>query len=57
MKLVPGIRVNTVSPCTFLKDESKDFYLNDEKLQNIHEQIVPLGRMGTAEDVRRRSNS
>jgi NAD(P)-dependent dehydrogenase (short-subunit alcohol dehydrogenase family) len=52
MQLGPrGIRVNTVSPCTFLKDESKDFYLKDENLQNIYRQIVPLGRMGTAEDV------
>jgi NAD(P)-dependent dehydrogenase (short-subunit alcohol dehydrogenase family) len=52
MKLGPqGIRANAVSPCTFLKDESKNFYLENKKLLNLYEQIVPLRRMGTAEDV------
>ena len=52
MKLGPqGDSHNTVSPCTFLKEESKKFYLENEKLHNVYKQIVPLGRMGTAEEV------
>jgi NAD(P)-dependent dehydrogenase (short-subunit alcohol dehydrogenase family) len=46
-----GIRVNGVSPCTILKEESKDFYVNNEKLHNLYKQILPLGRMGNAEEV------
>jgi len=45
-----GIRVNSVTPFTFLKEESKDFYLNNKDLMDLYESIVPLGRMGTAED-------
>jgi NAD(P)-dependent dehydrogenase (short-subunit alcohol dehydrogenase family) len=48
-----GIRVNGVSPATVLKDESKEFYLNNEKLLALYRRIIPLGRMGTAEDVAR----
>jgi len=46
-----GIRVNSVSPGTVLKDESKEFYLQNEPLQNLYKTIIPLGRMGTAEEV------
>lgn len=46
-----GIRVNSVSPCTVVKEESREFYMKNEKLQALYKQIVPLGRMGTAEDV------
>jgi len=45
-----GIRVNVVTPFTFLKEESKEFYLANEKLQALYRDIVPLGRMGTTED-------
>jgi len=45
-----GIRVNSVTPSTFLKEESKDFYLNNKDLMDLYKSIVPLGRMGTAED-------
>lgn len=45
------IRVNSVSPGTVLKDESKDFYLKNEQLYNLYKGIIPLGRMGTAEEV------
>ena len=52
MKLGPrGIRANAVCPSTFLKAESKRFYLENEKLLDVYKQIVPLGRMGTAEEV------
>lgn len=46
-----GIRVNSVSPATTLKEESRDFYLKNKKLQNLFKKIIPLGRMGTSEDV------
>lgn len=46
-----GIRVNSVSPSTVLKDESREFYLKNKKLQNLYKKIIPLGRMGTAEEI------
>jgi len=46
-----GIRVNAVSPCTVLKEESQRFYLENEKLQELYHTITPLGRMGTATEV------
>ena len=46
-----GVRVNCVSPGTVLKDESKDFYLQNEKLLNLYREMAPLGRMVTAEEV------
>lgn len=46
-----GIRVNSVLPGTTLKDESKEFYLKNKPLQKLYKQIVPLGRMGTSQDV------
>jgi NAD(P)-dependent dehydrogenase (short-subunit alcohol dehydrogenase family) len=46
-----NIRVNAVSPCTVLKEESKRFYLENEKLQELYRNITPLGRMGTATEV------
>jgi NAD(P)-dependent dehydrogenase (short-subunit alcohol dehydrogenase family) len=46
-----GIRVNAVSPCTVLKEESQRFYLENEKLQEMYRTITPLGRMGTAKEV------
>lgn len=45
-----GIRTNSVAPFTFLKEESRDFYLGNEELLDMYAEIVPLGRMGTAED-------
>ena len=44
------IRVNTVTPFTYLKEESKDFYLNNKELLELYEEIIPLGRMGSSED-------
>jgi NAD(P)-dependent dehydrogenase (short-subunit alcohol dehydrogenase family) len=45
------IRVNSVSPSTFVKDESREFYLTNQNLQNLYAQIIPLARMGTARDT------
>ncbi len=46
-----GIRVNGVSPCTILKEESREFYLQNERLYNLYKTITPLGRMGTSEEI------
>lgn len=46
-----GIRVNGVACGTMLKEESKNFYLENEELHNLYKSIIPLGRMGTAQDL------
>jgi NAD(P)-dependent dehydrogenase (short-subunit alcohol dehydrogenase family) len=46
-----GIRVNAVSPSTLLKEESKHYYLQNEALHQLYQSIIPLGRMGTAEEL------
>jgi NAD(P)-dependent dehydrogenase (short-subunit alcohol dehydrogenase family) len=45
-----GIRTNSVTPFTFLKEESKNFYLENLQLMELYEEIIPLGRMATSED-------
>lgn len=46
-----GIRVNVVSPCTFVKQESAAFYASQTELQAMYAKITPLARMGTAKEV------
>ena len=46
-----GIRVNAVLPDTLIKDESRAFYEQNPQLRRVNESIIPLGRMGAAEDV------
>lgn len=46
-----GIRVNIVSPCTFVKPESAAYYQGQTALQGMYAKITPLGRMGTAREV------
>jgi len=46
-----GIRVNSILPGTTLKYESEDFYLNNKPLIALYKQIIPLGRMGTSQDI------
>jgi NAD(P)-dependent dehydrogenase (short-subunit alcohol dehydrogenase family) len=46
-----GIRVNTVSPGTVLKLENENFYRKNKRLQNLFKRTIPLGRMGTAEEI------
>lgn len=48
-----GVRVNGVTPFTFLKEESRDFYLKNQALHDLYRRITPLGRMATAEDSAR----
>jgi NAD(P)-dependent dehydrogenase (short-subunit alcohol dehydrogenase family) len=46
-----GIRVNSVSPGTVLKEESKKFFVNDRRLSEQYRRITPLGRFGYAKEV------
>jgi len=45
-----GIRINAIMPLTFLKAESRDFYLANEALMGLYQQFVPMGTIGRAED-------
>jgi NAD(P)-dependent dehydrogenase (short-subunit alcohol dehydrogenase family) len=45
-----GIRVNAIMPLTYLKRESRSFYESNEKLMDTYRRLVPLGRLGTAEE-------
>ena len=46
-----GIRVNSVSSGPVLKEENKEFYLENEELHRLYRSITPLGRMVTSEDI------
>lgn len=46
-----GIRVNSISPSTFLKDESRQYYLNNQPLMELYEEILPLGKLPSADDI------
>jgi NAD(P)-dependent dehydrogenase (short-subunit alcohol dehydrogenase family) len=46
-----GIRINAICPGTIVKDESKAFYSEHPEIEALYREIVPLGRMGTSEDV------
>jgi NAD(P)-dependent dehydrogenase (short-subunit alcohol dehydrogenase family) len=46
-----GVRVNSISPGTILKDENQSFYQDNPELERLYRDIIPLGRMGTAQDV------
>jgi NAD(P)-dependent dehydrogenase (short-subunit alcohol dehydrogenase family) len=52
VKLGPkGIRVNAVSPAVVLKEEARVFYQKNKKLADTYSKIIPLGRMGSSEDI------
>lgn len=46
-----GIRINTVTPFSFVKDSSRDFYDTNDKWHKIVEQRIPLGRICTPTDI------
>jgi NAD(P)-dependent dehydrogenase (short-subunit alcohol dehydrogenase family) len=46
-----GIRVNCVSSGAVIKEESKEFYHQNEELHSLYKKITPLGRMATSEDI------
>ena len=45
-----GVRVNAIMPLTYMKDESRHFYEENAALMDVYERLVPLRRMGHAED-------
>lgn len=45
-----GIRVNAIMPLTYLKPESRAYYESSDKLMDLYRRMVPLGRLGTAEE-------
>jgi NAD(P)-dependent dehydrogenase (short-subunit alcohol dehydrogenase family) len=45
-----GIRINAIMPLTYLKPESKEFYLSNQALMDVYKRFVPLGRLGDVED-------
>jgi NAD(P)-dependent dehydrogenase (short-subunit alcohol dehydrogenase family) len=46
-----GIRINAICPGTIVKEESKAFYDEHPEIEALYREIVPLGRMGTSDDV------
>jgi len=48
-----GIRANAVTPFTFLKPESEQFYLGNQPLMDFYREAAPLGRLATADDIAR----
>ena len=50
-----GIRVNGVMPGPVLKpvlkEESREFHTRNKQLHDLYEKIIPLGRMGTSEEI------
>jgi NAD(P)-dependent dehydrogenase (short-subunit alcohol dehydrogenase family) len=45
-----GLRINAVMPLTYQKAESRQHYVANQPLMDLYRRIVPLGRMGTADD-------
>ena len=45
------IRFNCILPSTLIKPENKNFFVKDNPVRKMIEEITPLGRMGKAEDV------
>lgn len=46
-----GIRVNTVSPSIFIKDESREYYREHPELCSLFSKITPLGRICEASEI------
>jgi len=46
-----GIRANAVTPFTFIKEESKDFYNTQTELMDMYKEIVPLNRIGSTDEI------
>ena len=45
-----GIRINSIMPLTYLKQDSRDYYLSQPDLIALYGSFVPLQRMGDAND-------
>lgn len=46
-----NIRVNSLLFGAILKEEAKKFYLKNKRLLKLYKDTIPLGRMGTSQDV------
>lgn len=46
-----GIRVNSISPCVVLKAEASEFYKSNKSLVDRYKKFIPLGRMGSPDDI------
>jgi NAD(P)-dependent dehydrogenase (short-subunit alcohol dehydrogenase family) len=46
-----GIRINSVSPGTFLKTETRDYHLKNKRQMKLWKALSPLGRVCTAKEV------
>jgi NAD(P)-dependent dehydrogenase (short-subunit alcohol dehydrogenase family) len=46
-----GIRINSVSFATIIKERSREFFSQNRSLRERYQRMTPLGRMGTAEEV------
>jgi NAD(P)-dependent dehydrogenase (short-subunit alcohol dehydrogenase family) len=45
-----GIRVNAIMPLSYMKQESRRFYETNAKVLEVYDRLVPLRRMGEADD-------
>jgi NAD(P)-dependent dehydrogenase (short-subunit alcohol dehydrogenase family) len=45
-----GVRINSIMPLTYLKNESREFYNSQPDLMALYGAFVPLKRMGDAND-------
>lgn len=46
-----GIRVNTISPASFVKEESTAFYAGQTQLISFYSRCAPLGELATSEEI------
>lgn len=46
-----GVRVNVVSPCIVAKDTATGFYADNPWIVDRFRKLIPLGRMGTSDDI------
>lgn len=45
------VRFNSILPSTLIKPENVDFFTKDNKVRKMIENITPLNRMGSADDI------
>lgn len=46
-----GIRVNAIAPGSFVKEESRRYYLDNARRRSFYRKLTPLGRMVTTVDI------
>ena len=45
------VRVNGVCPITTIKPETREFHREEHELRHLYQRIIPLGRLGTSEEI------